>query len=170
MKQLNKYNMKNLVIILGLMVMMFSCKKEKLTPTPAPTPAPIVSTDTCNCVTWDLNKILDLKWYYNPVGTSNGDSCFVEFKSDGTFNWRSSTVVALDDKKLKYHSGTWKFSKNKVDNHNNPITCRIEIHFSDVLFHDANWYFQVTTLFDSPFRLMMTESNIQANYVYHTIP
>jgi hypothetical protein len=125
------------------------------------------STDTCNCATWDLTKVLDVKWYYNPTGTSNGDSCFVEFKSDGTFNWRSSTIVALDDKKLKYHSGTWKFSKNKVNNQNKPITCRIEVHFSDVLFNDANWYFQVTTVYDSPFRLFMTESNSQADYLYH---
>ena len=116
MKQLNINKMKKLVLILVVMVMMFSCKKEKLTPTPAPSSTPIVSTDTCNCATWDLNKILDLKWYYNPVGTSTGDSCFVEFKSDCTFKWRSSTVVAANRKDLPYHSGTWNFSKNEINN------------------------------------------------------
>ena len=124
------------------------------------------STDTCNCATWDLNKILDLKWYYNPVGTSTGDSCFVEFKSDGTFKWRSSTVVAANRKDLPYHSGTWNFSKNEINNQGKPVTCRINIHFSDVLFPNAEWNFQVTTLMDSPFRLFMTESNTQGQYIY----
>jgi hypothetical protein len=165
--------MKNLVIILAtMMVMMVSCKKEKLTPEPAPTPdpTPIVSTDTCNCATWDLTKVLDVKWYYNPTGTSNGDSCFVEFKSDGTFNWRSSTAVAYSNPNFKYHSGTWEFNKTKKDNKGNIRKCSINIHFSDVLFPNAEFHWDVTTLFDSPFRLMMNEANEGPNYVFHPIP